>query len=172
MSQKQRRTSVIFLCVVPVLTIFLWLGSRDSQCSDMGPIHEYGGKIPKEIVMVLASMVSDIQNAQTIIEADADHIVIINSKGFRKSYAFDYGSLWKDRMPIVNGVRGFHFEYRDEMGNYLTRITRHVDRLHAVGFTMRFQLNEKPILANSKFKLANHTFSQDINSVQTVSLNQ
>lgn len=171
MSQRQRRTSVIFLCVVPVLTVFLWLGSRDSQGSDMGLIQGYGGKIPKEIVLILADMVADIQNARAIVEADADHIVIISSQGLPKTYAFDYGSLWKNHMPIVNNVNGFHFEYRDEKGNYLTRTMRCMDQLRAVGFTMRFHFNERTILANSKFSVKSLSIARNAKPVQTISLN-
>lgn len=153
MSQHQRRTSLLLLCVVPVLTIFLWLGTRESHCSDMGPIKGYGGRVPNDVIRVLTHMVAEIQTASSILDGDADHIEFINSEGVRKSYSFAYGSLWEDQAPIIYYVNAFHFEYRDGRGNYLTRMNYRKQQLNTVGFTMRFQFNDQSIITNTKFKL-------------------
>ena len=140
--------------VLLFFAIFVWMGSRKIGSVVELQINGYGGKLPKETVNILERMNKEFAETRAILFAQPDRIIIVDKNKNIKEYSFAYGTLWCDGFPIVSDIRAFHFEYRDEKRNLLTRANKNLPAIQRVTYIMRIFHDNKEILTGSSVKLS------------------
>lgn len=71
-------------------------------------------------------------------------------------YWFSGSSLCRNRVPVLQSVNAFYFEFRDCQGNLLTHRAENCESVKSVGYTIRIQSDRSEIFASSSVRVANH----------------
>jgi len=142
--------------------LFVWMGSRTIDGVAEPQIKGYGGKLPREVTNALEKMNKEFEETRAILFARSDRVLIVDRNRNVKEYSFSYGILWCNDFPIVSGVRAFHFEYRDEKGNLLTRANRNLSAIQRITYIIRVLHGNKEVLTSSSVKLSYSLLDNDI----------
>ncbi len=145
-----------------LLALFVWMGSKRIDGVKELEIQGYGGKLPREITNTLEKMNKEFEETRRVLFAQPDRIVIVDKDKNVKEYSFSYKTLWCNDFPVIGGVRAFHFEYRDEKGNLLTRANKNLSAIQRVTYIIRVLHGNKEVLTSSSVKLSGSSLDNNI----------
>lgn len=145
--------NVAFVGGTLFLALFVWMGNRAVDEADTQSLKGYGGRLSQKVMTALERMNSDLEHAKEIVIAGPRLFLFIDGSEELKEYRFDYETLWCNDFPIISGIRAFHFEYRDDGGNLLTRPDKYLSFVESVAYTIRVSQNKKDVLTNYRAKM-------------------
>lgn len=154
MMKNKWQNSAIVTCLIVLIGLSVWMSSRARERNANTAIWYYGGDAPQKVQHVLECMSNTIENASEIISAQSNKLIFIDSDGNVKEYSYMYNTLWNNDYPVIANIGHFYFEYRDGMGNLLTRSRGRLGTIQKVGYSIRLRANEKQILAYSSIEIS------------------
>ncbi len=158
---KYWKTDVIGLIVFLFIALFVWLGNRSIDNSDIGsPDHN---KVSKKNSVILPNIRMDIEHMDRIINAKSDYLSILTFDNYIIDYKYEYETIWYNGDPIISGVKSFHFEYRDIYGNLLTHFNQDYKSITTIGYLIRKKDNRKDIIYKNMINVTNKMLSYSMN---------
>ena len=135
------------------LTIVLWSHGRALNSDASRPSRQLFSPTPSPVDVILSEMKLEVQNARQLLVTDPDRLVLIARDGQRHEYRFFCQSLWKNDMPLIHGIESFHFEYRNQNGQMLTRANLYKNRIRRINYFMHVSTPQKSDLTNTRIQL-------------------
>jgi hypothetical protein len=154
MIMNKWQNSAVIVCLVVLIGLPVWIGSRARERHTSTTIRYYGGHAPQKVQHVLERLNNTIKEAKEIISAQSDKLIFIDRDGDIKEYSYIYNTLWNNDYPAIANIGHFYFEYRDGMGSLLTRSRGRLNIIQRVGYSIRLKVNEKQILAYSSIEVS------------------
>ncbi len=136
---------------VALAAIILWSSGRAGASYREDQLRFYGGEGSPRMIQCLEDMQSEINNVSLLHLAEPERLVFEDQAGQVTEYSFAYNTLWRNDYPIMANIKDFHFEYRDDSGEYsFSQPGNGLSRVRAVRFVMRIKNQEDEILANGR----------------------
>jgi hypothetical protein len=158
--KKHWRSELVTVFGVALSISLFWMENRAESSSgglfqpaESSSLKGYGGNLPAEVQSVIQEMAGNLAQAQRIETAQPRCIEITDKTGTRRTYGFDHDAVWRDGNPVIGNVRSFHFEYRDQWGNLLTRSDSDPGSIRSVGLAIRITDHGRDIAASIKVAL-------------------
>lgn len=147
---KYWKADICGLIILLFVGFFIWLGNKNINDNDIKPREEY---FVTEQNRVLSVLENDIEHITRIICAESDHLSLLTSANNIIDYKYEYEAIWYNGIPLIKGVKSFHFEYRDTYGNLLTHLNHNYNLIESIGCFVRKDNGKREIIYKKKIDM-------------------
>jgi hypothetical protein len=160
----KRKVELGFIgCAVLALLLF-WKENRALDRVENSSIFSCGDKLSPDTRSVLEQMNRDFRSAWNVLEIGTQRFLFMDKNGNLMEYRFSGSFLFRNRVPVLQSVNAFYFEFRDCQGNLLTHRAENCESVSSVGYTIRMQSERSEIFASSSARVAYHAKRSDATS--------
>ena len=135
------------------LTIILWSNGRALHSDSIFSSSQSISPSMSPVEEILKEMKTELQNASHLLITDPDRLAFVARNGQRQEYRFVCQSLWKNETPLIHGIQSFHFEYRNQHGQLLSRASLYKDQIRRINYFMNVSTPQKTDLTNARIQL-------------------
>lgn len=153
MSRYRIQIETGLLGIALCLAIILWTKGRAVNPDYSIHVQQGFSQMSSPVQEVLNEMDQDLKYARLLLITDPDRLVLITLQGQRKEYRYTYQSLWKNEAPVIHNIKSFHFEYRNQNGQLLTRANRYRKEIRRIHYFISLSTPEKTNLTNTRIHI-------------------
>jgi hypothetical protein len=153
MSRRRIQIETGLIGAFILLALCFWT-SDHANSQERHRLRFYGGEGSDHMVQCLEKLHVEIEHIACLHLARPDNLVFENETGEVCEYSFAYNTLWRNQHPILSNIQDFHFEYRNQSGEY-GMVESAEDRLkiRLVMFVLRFYNQDQEILDNDLIEI-------------------
>ena len=150
-----------------ILLVFGFWTSDHANSQDSHRLRFYGGEGSDHMVQCLEQLHTEIEHIAALYLAKPDNLVFENKTGEICEYSFAYNTLWRNQHPILSNIQDFHFEYRNQAGEYsIVESTEERLKIRQIMFVLRFYNDGQEILANDRMEIHPQYAQQNLTNTQ------